>query len=185
MIDRLVFLPQAPILDPKVAQGAASELADLREVIDQILTEAVAATAEVVIFGSEPGIQIGNLLLARTSQTPAVSVSKLGDEPDPATTLIVMGDGSAKRSEKAPGYVDSRAHGFDDDVSDIFERAELKRFTSLDSKLGEELWVSGIEPWHAVGSWVAAKSSEWSLLDFQFSDPYGVGYFVASYARMR
>lgn len=185
MIDRLVFLPQAPILDPEVAQGAANELADLREVIDEALTAAVEATDEVEIFGSDPGIRIGNLLLARTSQVIATRVLALGDEPETATTLIIMGDGSAKRSETAPGYVDSRSPYFDGEVSDIFERAELERLAGLDSSLGEELWASGTEPWRALGEWVAASKSEWSLLEFQFSDPYGVGYFVASYARLR
>src|SRR3979409_1830806 len=38
--------------------------------------------------------------------------------------LLVMGDGSARRSQRAPGYLDSRAFDFDTHIADALRDAD-------------------------------------------------------------
>jgi hypothetical protein len=50
--------------------------------------------------------------------------------PDHATAMLVVGDGSASRSEKAPGYFDERAAQFDADVADALRSGVGERLRS-------------------------------------------------------
>lgn len=181
MIERIVFLPSAPILDPEVATGAAYELDALRAVIDRVLSAAISETEAIQIVGSDQGSQLGQLLLNRLDSGSVAIRAGLDTEPNERTSLIVMGDGSAKRTEKAPGYIDDRATAFDDQVQQIFEQGNLAELAELDQELGKELWVAGIEPWNSVGKWAASTGANWQPQDFHFEDPYGVAYFVASF----
>lgn len=183
MIEQLLFLPEAPILDPALAQGASGELENLRCQIDQELKSAAASTTCLMLYGSAPGTAIGKYLLSRVTPMQPKIIASLEAEPVEATTLIVMGDGSARRSVNAPGYIDSRAHEFDDKICRIFQSTNLAELAELDQELGEQLLVAGIAPWIAVGQWNAQNHNKWELNTFHFEDPYGVAYLVASYSR--
>ncbi|HVC74159.1 MAG TPA: hypothetical protein VNC85_10330 [Mycobacteriales bacterium] len=88
--------------------------------------------------------------------------------PD-APAYLVVGDGSARRSERAPGYVDPRAEPFD--------AAALR---DLDPVLGADLLAAGVPAWRAVGRALAGRRFE---ADLSYdAAPYGVGYFVAFWA---
>ena len=187
MIERIVFLPCAHLLDSAVASGAAHELDELRSVIDRVVGAAIKLSNAVTLLGSEAGVEVGEYLVGRITTNVSIKRLRLGStlqEPTSATSLIVMGDGSAKRTEKAPGYIDDRAMSFDSQVQQIFEDSSLDQLANLDPKLGQELWVAGVEPWRTVGSWVEESGSQWKLQEFHFEDPYGVAYFVASFARL-
>lgn len=183
VIERIVFLPMPPLLFSAVAGNAASELDELRAVINSALTEAVAETASIAVLGTDEGQEIAEYLLSQVPGGPTGSPTDLADEPADSTVLLVMGDGTAKRTEKAPGYIDDRAAGFDDQIREIFESGELAKLADLDEELGHNLWVAGIEPWRLVGSWITESETSWQLKQFHFEDPYGVAYFVASFAR--
>ncbi|MFG3056034.1 hypothetical protein ACGFZP_34490 [Kitasatospora sp. NPDC048239] len=93
--------------------------------------------------------------------------------------LLVMGDGSACRSVKAPGYLDERAEGFDAALAAALGSADLAALGALDVALAAELKVEGRAPWQvlagaAEGAGLAAR------LGYQEA-PYGVGYLVASW----
>ena len=97
--------------------------------------------------------------------------------PD-APAYLVVGDGSARRSEKAPGHVDQRAEPFDAAVAAALAAGNAAAVRDLDPVLGADLLAAGVPAWRAIGR-AAAGPFDAELL--YADDPYGVGYFVASW----
>lgn len=97
--------------------------------------------------------------------------------------LIVLGDGSARRTEKAPGYLDERAAAFDDVVGAALARGDATSLLrhGLADDGGEELLVGGLAAWDAVAR--AADGVTWDAELLYADAPYGVGYFVACWTR--
>ncbi|MFD8385557.1 class III extradiol dioxygenase subunit B-like domain-containing protein [Streptomyces sp. NPDC059679] len=94
--------------------------------------------------------------------------------------LLVMGDGSACRSLKAPGYLDERAAGFDADVARALGAADVGALAALDEELAAELKAAGRAPLQVLagaGEGAAPKGE----LRYEGA-PYGVGYFVAMWS---
>lgn len=111
-------------------------------------------------------------------------LSRLGaqlGELAPAVGLLVMGDGSARRSEQAPGYLDPRAAAFDAAVAAALARADPTALAALDPGLGAELLAAGTSPWRLLGR--AAAGSAWEAAVLSDVAPYGVGYLVAAWRR--
>lgn len=91
--------------------------------------------------------------------------------------LIIMGDGSARRSTRAPGYLDERAQPFDATVEAALRSGDGDALANLDEALGEQLLAAGVPAWRAAGALVSGGAYDAELL---YSDaPYGVSYFVA------
>ncbi|MCM2388421.1 class III extradiol dioxygenase subunit B-like domain-containing protein [Streptomyces albipurpureus] len=98
----------------------------------------------------------------------------------PRIALLVMSDGSACRSLKAPGYLDERAEGFDALAARALGSADLAALRTLDASLAHELKAAGRAPWQ-----VLAGAAEGAGLDGRLlydAAPYGVGYFVATWS---
>ncbi|MEV4680355.1 class III extradiol dioxygenase subunit B-like domain-containing protein [Streptomyces kurssanovii] len=95
--------------------------------------------------------------------------------------LLVMGDGSACRTLKAPGYLDERAGDFDRRAADALGAADIEGLRELDESLARELKVSGRAPWQVLAG--AAQGAGLTGRLLHESDPYGVGYFVAAWSR--
>ncbi|MEG8279608.1 class III extradiol dioxygenase subunit B-like domain-containing protein [Streptomyces sp. AHA2] len=94
--------------------------------------------------------------------------------------LLVMGDASACRTLKAPGYLDERAAPFDAGVARALGAADLAALRSLDTGLAQELKVSGRAPWQVLAGAAEDAGLGGSLL---YEDaPYGVGYLVATWS---
>jgi hypothetical protein len=105
------------------------------------------------------------------------------DGADPVA-LIVLGDGSACRSEKAPGYLDERARAFDAEIAQALAGGygyALCRDV-LGGGIGDELLVGGLAAWEAVHPLIEA--CEWDAEMLYDAAPYGVGYFVALWNRV-
>lgn len=97
-----------------------------------------------------------------------------GDDGDFA--LLVMGDGSARRSTAAPGYLDERAAGFDAAVADGLASGAGTQL-QLDGSLAADLLASGGPAWQVAAAALGPADYDAELL---YDDaPYGVGYFVA------
>lgn len=94
--------------------------------------------------------------------------------------LVVMGDGSARRSTSAPGYLDERAEAFDAAVEAALRDGDGDALADLDERLGIELLAAGVPAWRAAGALLAGGAYGARLLYAQA--PYGVGYFVAEWA---
>jgi hypothetical protein len=133
-------------------------------------------------------LAIGSWLLGRAREVPTrqhVVVRPDGTPTTPwpdlsaATGLLVMGDGSARRSVKGPGYLDDRAQPFDARVVKAFAEADVAALANLDATLCAELLVAGVGAWKAVASLVGDQP--WSADVLYDAAPYGVQYTVASW----
>ncbi|MFG2836268.1 class III extradiol dioxygenase subunit B-like domain-containing protein [Streptomyces zaomyceticus] len=94
--------------------------------------------------------------------------------------LLVMGDGSACRTVKAPGYLDERAAGFDAEAARALGTADATALLALEPELAYELKVAGRAPWQVLAGAAEGAGLDGRLL---FEDaPYGVGYFVAAWS---
>jgi len=99
----------------------------------------------------------------------------------PATALLVIGDGAAAHTEKAPGYLDERAGPFDDAVAAALAAADPAALAALDPVLAAELWVAGRAPWQVLAG--ATRDGTWRGELLHSSRPLGVGYHVAVWQR--
>jgi hypothetical protein len=95
-------------------------------------------------------------------------------------TLLLVGDGSARHSEKAPGYLDNRAAGFDDQAAKAFAAGDAAALAALDPDLADELLVGGHGVWQVLAG--AAADVPTPRVDVSdFSAPYGVGYHLVTW----
>ncbi|WP_329440584.1 class III extradiol dioxygenase subunit B-like domain-containing protein [Streptomyces canus] len=94
--------------------------------------------------------------------------------------LLVMGDASACRTLKAPGYLDERAAPFDAEVARALGGADVAALKALDAELAYELKASGRACWQVLAGAAEGTDLGGSLL---YEDaPYGVGYVVATWS---
>lgn len=97
--------------------------------------------------------------------------------------LLVMGDGSARRSLKGPGYLDERAEPFDAEIERALAGADHDALLGLDSSLASELLVAGRAPWQVLAGAARAGGGVWSGHVAYAAAPFGVGYLVATWSR--
>jgi hypothetical protein len=103
--------------------------------------------------------------------------------------LLVLGDGSACRGQKAPGYDDARAEPFDKTVAQALATADADALRDLDPVLAAELRVAGRAPWQVLASaaggagqhGAAGPGTAWRGDLLYEAAPYGVAYFVATW----
>ncbi|MFD5788233.1 class III extradiol dioxygenase subunit B-like domain-containing protein [Streptomyces sp. NPDC127037] len=143
-----------------------------------------------------PSLAVGAWLLARTGWAGA-PVEGLGVEETLETArctetgrelagradrvaLLVMGDGSACRTVKAPGYLDERAAAFDAEAARALGAADPEALTALDASLAYALKAAGRAPWQVLAGAADGAGPAGRLL---YEDaPYGVGYLVAAWS---
>ncbi|MBT2414945.1 class III extradiol dioxygenase subunit B-like domain-containing protein [Streptomyces sp. ISL-12] len=94
--------------------------------------------------------------------------------------MLVLGDASACRTVKAPGYLDERAAPFDAAVARALGAADLAALGALDQGLARELKVSGRAPWQVLAG--AAENAALGGALLYEDAPYGVGYVVAAWS---
>lgn len=94
--------------------------------------------------------------------------------------LLVMGDASACRTLKAPGYLDERAAPFDAEIARALGAADVAALKTLDAELAYELKASGRAPWQVLAG--AAEGADLGGTLLYEDAPYGVGYVVATWS---
>jgi aromatic ring-opening dioxygenase LigB subunit len=125
--------------------------------------------------------------LSRTSVTVAIDETpaaclQLGQElahSNDRLALLVMGDGSPRRSEHSPVHLHPRAELFDSTVAAALDLADTETLAALDPDLAEELHVAGRAPWQVLAGATATAGLRGQL--GYHAAPYGVGYFVATW----
>ncbi|MGH3714833.1 MAG: class III extradiol dioxygenase subunit B-like domain-containing protein [Micromonosporaceae bacterium] len=100
-------------------------------------------------------------------------------EADGSLGLLVMGDGSARRTEKAPGSFDPRAEAYDKALATALGSADRQALDGLDPALAAELMAGGRAAWQVLAGATIGAGFRGELLCQDA--PYGVGYFVASW----
>ena len=159
---RVVLVPGVLALLPEYA-GLEDPVAELRAAC---LAAVAWLGGEVEVLGDPQGARVAHALLdaAGVSTTLASARSNTG-----AASFLVVGNGSARRSEKAPGHFDERSSGFDDGL-----RAWLSGSGSLDLELGAELLAS--TDGFAL---MAERLGTWGEPQVDYDDdPFGVQYWV-------
>ncbi|SEN38578.1 class III extradiol dioxygenase subunit B-like domain-containing protein [Actinacidiphila rubida] len=121
------------------------------------------------------GLGVGEQLAPETCAAAGRAVAASAER----VALLVMGDGTACRSLKAPGYLDERAEGFDAAVAAALAGADIRILADLDVALAQELKAGGRAPWQVLAG--AAEDAHLTGELLHDSAPYGVGYFVAAW----
>jgi hypothetical protein len=102
----------------------------------------------------------------------------------PLGALLVMGDGTARRSAAAPGYLDERAEPFDTVVEQAFRDGDVPALAALDPDLARDLLAAGRPAWQVLAGALAATIDAAAVRPstrILYSDaPFGVAYLVAT-----
>ncbi len=170
---RVVLVPGVLALLPEYA-GLEDPVAELRAAC----LEAVAwLGADVTVLADDQGARVAahllgdrsNSAIAPDGQVARPNRSKQRDRAG-WTSLLVVGNGSARRTEKAPGHLDERAAAFDDALGAALRAGDL---TGVDLSLATELWAS-VE---GIAGLREVLRGETATVDYD-DDPFGVQYWV-------
>ncbi len=154
---RVVLVPGVLALLPEYA-GVEDPVAELR----RACLEAVGwLGAEVTVLADVQGTRVAEHLLGSTIRT--------SDE----TSYLVVGNGSACRSEKAPGHLDERAAAFDASLGRCLKDGLWESVRVIDRDLARELWANV----DAIVEMSALPRLVLDRVDYD-DDPYGVQYWV-------
>jgi len=197
--------PHPPLLLPGITGRPVAEVEQLRAACQTAVAELLAAEPSrvVVVGGAGPdeddkalSIVIGRQLLrAAGCRLPVEHLVVAADSPpadclragrglaedgsDGRTGLLVMGDGSARRGLKAPGYFDPRALEFDRAVGDALTAGDPAGLLELDAALAAELLVAGRAAWQVLAG--ATEGCRFRAEAYYLGDPFGVWYPVVGW----
>lgn len=124
-------------------------------------------------------LTIGAWLLDRAGWSGARTYSTGRPLIDGRVGLLVMADGSAKRSLQAPGFLDERAEPFDAALAKALSEGDAESLASLDTDLGAELLAGGVPALKTLGE--LTKGADIVARLRYDSAPLGVGYIVADW----
>lgn len=205
MVRVLVFVPSPPLL----LDALGGAITALRSVCQQAISALdggdvlvvgasptqgrVTGTVDATPYGA-PGrpadrplplaLAVGRTLLPAASLYGVTATSQLPE----VEGLLVVGDGTARRTEKAPGHLDERAAGFDAVVENALAAGDPEALLALEPTLAETLLVGGLDAWRAAARAALAEVRPggaaprgWTGAVHLAEAPYGVGYFVATW----
>ncbi|NYJ04171.1 hypothetical protein [Petropleomorpha daqingensis] len=115
---------------------------------------------------------------ARLGVGPADLAAALSDLPG-TVGVLALGDGSARRTERAPAAFDEAAGPFDTAVAAALAAGDAAALAGLDPAEGERLLATGAPVWQAVGAALAGRAARATL--HYDAAPFGVGYLVADW----
>jgi hypothetical protein len=182
---RILVLPPVPALLPMYA-GAEDAVPELRKACREAVAWLVEAGVDSVgVLSARDDGPVGTGLMERTLgervATTLLEEAGFGGAikvGDPSEHLVVMSNGSARRSERAPGYLDDRAPAFDDAIERALGAGDGEALRNIDLALAEELMASGAQVLQALGAMDHAVAAARLLYA---DDPYGVRYWVATW----
>lgn len=165
---RVALVPPVLALQQEYASGT-DPIAEIRSAAVSAVGWAVAGSADgrIRIIGSDQGRRV----LAELAAAVGASVA---DDDEAGLPLLVAANGSATRTEKAPGFLDERAAGFDERLGTALRSGDRAALADLDLALGRELWAE-IEALQRLG----AVEPSLGAADVDYDDaPFGVQYWV-------
>jgi len=93
--------------------------------------------------------------------------------------LLILGDGSTRHTERAPGRPDDRAGDFDAAVAHALATADPAALLALDVDLATELGAMGRAAWQVLAGVAVAVGGRWTGELLYSDQPFGVAYHVA------
>ena len=152
-----------------VGSGEGPPTLPLSLTLGRWLLDRRSVTLPTVLFGVE----------AETASDRCLALGEaLADRAD-RVALLVMGDGSARRSLKGPGYLDPDAEPFDTSVEAALATADVPALAALDPERAARLLAAGRAPWQVLAG--AARRGTWTGAVTWSGAPYGVTYLVATW----
>ncbi|MFN8159292.1 MAG: hypothetical protein U0R68_17895 [Candidatus Nanopelagicales bacterium] len=97
------------------------------------------------------------------------------------TVLLVVADGSASRTEKAPASLHPEAEAFDASVAKALGSGDPGALAALDRDLASAVTSAGRPAWRTAAAALQGTAYAAELLADEA--PYGVGYLVARWTR--
>ena len=128
----------------------------------------------------EAGYTGPRLLQSVHSGEPAAACLRLGADLRTLSDrvgLLVMADGSACRTLRAPGYLDPRAAAFDAAIEEAVRSGDLAPLRAMDQDLARELLAAGRPGWQVLAGAMPGRAPSTEVL--YEGDPFGVFYLVA------
>lgn len=168
----LALLPEYAGLEDPVAALRAACVSAVRWLCDD-----GAAFEAVEVVADAQGERVARALLAAIGAS-ASSPASAGPAAGGAAYLVV-GNGSARRSDQAPGHLDGRAADFDAALGAALRGPDLRALAAVDRSLAQELWASvdGIAR-------LADLLTPGHRAEVDYDDaPFGVQYWVVRWAR--
>lgn len=163
---RIVLVPAAPGLLP--CQGLFDPFEEVRAAAVRALSAGLETAEAVAVLGSE---EVAESLLRQAGFDGSL-VS------DAADLIVVSADGSATRTEKAPGFFDERAADFDKMIETALSQGDAGTLAGLDEDLAREVWCRGVTALRAMAELMPAPVAA----AVTYADaPYGVAYWVATW----
>ncbi len=106
----------------------------------------------------------------------------------PRVALLVMGEGTARRSLSAPGYLDERAEPFDTAVERAVRDGDLAALAKIDPVLADDLMATGRPAWQVLAGAlsdgrapVSSPAHPRPKTEIRYrAAPLGVAYLVAT-----
>ena len=161
-VDRIVLVPGVLALLP--------EYAGLEDPVGELRSACLAAVgwlgSEVTILADPQGARVAEHLLASTVRT------------SDASSYLVVGNGSACRSEKAPGFLDERSFAFDAALAPALTTPDPAALAGIDTTSSAEL-MAATDGIRALGD--ALTADHVATTDYD-DDPFGVQYWVIRWA---
>jgi hypothetical protein len=156
-VTRVVLAPPVLALLPEYA-GLEDPVAELRAVV---LAAVGWLGEDVTVLGDDQAQRVAAHLLGATTRT--------GAEP----SYLVMGNGSARRTDASPGPYDERAVPFDGALGRALLAGDRAALAEVDADLARELWAT-VEPIRRVA---ALSELSGAKVDYDAA-PFGVQYWV-------
>lgn len=167
---RVVLVPGVLALLPEYA-GLVDPVAGLRAACLAAVSW-LAEAGPVTVVADPQGRRVAEHLLAAAgaSTSPAAEGS---------ASYLVVANGSARRSEKAPGHLDERSFGFDEAVEKALRTPDPLTLAETDATLAEELLAGPVAGLRALGGLLTTEHAV--TVDYA-DDPFGVRYWVMRWA---
>jgi hypothetical protein len=156
-VTRVLLAPPVLAFLPKYA-GIEDPVAELRAVVH----DAVGWLGQdVTVLGDAQAQRVAAHLLATSPRS--------GTEE----SYLVMGNGSARRTETSPGPYDARAVPFDDQLGQALRAGDTDALAGIDQDLARELWATT----DAIAELARLSSISRAQVDYDDA-PFGVQYWV-------
>jgi hypothetical protein len=162
---RVALVPGVLAFLPEYA-GLEDPVADVRAAAREAVGWLAGVGSPVEVVADDQGRRVGEHLLAEGG----LAAGRGG------FAYLVVANGSARRNDTAPGYVDQRAVPFDDAVEAALRAPDPEALARLDTGLAADLLVGN--PGGLVRLGTLLVGAHTTGVDYA-DDPYGVAYWVA------
>lgn len=168
----VALLPGVPALLPEHA-SLSDPVADLRAACRTAVGRIAGPGSAVRVVAGPQGLRVAEHLLEE------VAARATGDPSYDA--VLVVGNGSARRTEKAPGHLDDRAAAFDEALDRALRETDRVALRGVDRVLAGAL-LAEVDGFPDLADLVP----QGAVADVLYADdPFGVQYWVAVWDLVR